>query len=66
MKSLETLFYFSKKIRFTGVLLIISRIQTMDVKLVSELPFVSALSVLACGPFFFFYCTVCPLSLLFL
>ena len=33
-------FYFSKKIRFTRVLLIISRIQTMDVKLVSKLPFV--------------------------
>lgn len=41
-------FHFSKKIRFTRVLLIISRIQTMDVKLVSELPFVFPFSFYPC------------------
>lgn len=41
-------FHFSKKIRFTRVLLIISRIQTMDVKLLSESPFVFPFSFYPC------------------
>lgn len=56
-------FYFSKKIRFTRVLLIISRIQTMDVKLVSKLPFVFSFIFCVCmWTFIPFTCTVCPLS----
>jgi len=39
---IDHFFYFSKKIQYTRALLTISRIQTMDVKLVSKSQFVSS------------------------
>lgn len=48
---IDHFFYFSKKTQYTRVLLTISRIQTMDVKLVSKSQFVS--------PFIFFLFFLC-------